>query len=499
MLLRLKSGRKFIWIAAAALIAAAAFRYFTQPTFWLDEAFVAVSLKAPSPGVIFAPLEYGQYFPRLYLAVIAALRQAFGYHIWALRLLPWLSFTAATLFWARLLVKRSQPIAAAGLFAAGLLAGSIFWLDQAIQLKQYTLDVLLALVPFLVGDALLERIFVRGERKTLLVALALPILFSYTYPMALGARLTGWYLYQGRARGWRLSRSAVFILAAAGALAMLCIWATDYRFNFKDSASYYSYWDECILRSRFKHGLPETARLIAKFFWGWHGRQPLVTAIVAPLQILGVYSVIRRWKNRTPDDHSWGARSLGSIVLIGGVLMASLIVNYPICAGRVTLFAQIHLQILAVEGTLFTLARWSRNRTAAVVSYALIGVVLFHSIRELVRFARAEPEENLRPAIAQINPEAANTVWVHPCSVAQVRSLPEPLPVGEVLLGSEKKVPPRGQRIWILWSHLGEESCRTRLEQLQEQAVFWETVHTGPGRGLALAEFEARTEKQKAQ
>ncbi len=192
-----------------------------------------------------------------------------------------------------------------------------------------------------------------------------------------------------------------------------------------------------------------------------------------------------------------GARSLGSVVLIGGVLLASLLVNYPTCAGRVTLFAQIHLQILAVEGALFVLTRWNRNKAVAVVFYILIGVLLFHSIRELGRFARAEPEENLRPVIAQINSEAANAVWVHPCSVAQVRSLPEPLPVSEVLLGSEKKAPPRGQRIWVLWSHLGEESCRTRLEQLQEQAVFWETVHTGPGRGLALAEFEIKPERQK--
>jgi hypothetical protein len=492
-------GRLAVWISAAALIAAAAFRYFTQPTFWLDEAFVAISLKDPSTGVIFAPLEYGQYFPRLYLAAIAVLRAAFGYHIWVLRLLPWLSFTAATIFWARLLIKRSQQYWAAGLFAAGLLAGSIFWLDQAIQLKQYTFDVLLALIPFLVGDALLEKILAEGKRKPVLVALALPILFSYTYPMALGARLIGWYLYQGRARGWRLSKSAILILAAMAVLAMISLWATDYRFNFKDSASYFSYWDECILRSQMKHGFSETTRLIAKFLWGWHGRQPLVTAVVAPLQLLGAYSVIRRWKNRYRDDYLWGSRSLGSIVLIVEVLLASILVNYPICAGRVTLFAQIHTQILAVEGALFVLTRWNRNKAVAAVFYILLGVVLFHSIRELARFVRAEPEENLRPVIARINAEEANTLWVHPCSVAQVRSLPEPLPVGEVLLGSEKRVPPRGQRIWILWSHLGEETCRTRLEQLREQAVFWETVHTGPGRGLALAEFEARPERQKAQ
>src|SRR5918999_422110 len=174
MLQALKSGRLFIWISAAALIAAAAVKYFAQPTFWLDEAFVAVSLKNPSPGVIFARLEYGQYFPRFYLAAIALLREAFGYHIWVLRLLPWLSFIAATLLWARLLVKRSRQHAAASLLSAALLAGAILWLEQAVQLKQYTFDVLLALAPFLIADDLLEKNLVEGERKPLLLALALP-------------------------------------------------------------------------------------------------------------------------------------------------------------------------------------------------------------------------------------------------------------------------------------------------------------------------------------
>ncbi|HJQ70853.1 MAG TPA: hypothetical protein VKA70_17900 [Blastocatellia bacterium] len=482
----------FIWISAAALIAAAAFRYFADPTFWLDEAFVAVSLKNPSPDVLFAPLEYGQYFPRLYLAAIAALRETLGYRMWVLRLLPWLSFIAATILWARLLVKRSKPAATAGLFAASLLAGSIFWLDQAVQLKQYTLDVLLALIPFIVGDELLEKLFARGERKPLALALVLPIVLSYTYPMALGARLLGWYLSRGRAGRWRLNKSTVVITAVVFALTIVSIWATDYRFNFKDSASYFFYWDNCILRSRLAHGFGETTRLIAKFLWGWHARQPMVTAVVAPLQIVGVYSVIRRWKRREQSDSEWGSRSIGSILLIGGVMLASLVANYPICAGRVTLFAQIHLQVLAVEGALFVLARWDRNRAVAVASYVLIAVILFHSVRQLARFVRAEPEENLRPVIALIDRQAADTVWVHPCSVVQVRSLPDPLPAGEVLLGSEMRVPPSGRRVWIIWSHLGEESCRARLEQLQQQAGFWETVHTGPGRGLALAEFGTR-------
>src|SRR5215216_1248061 len=139
-----------LWMAAAAIIFAGAMRYAMQPSFWLDEAFVAVSLRSPTLHTIFSQLEYGQFFPRIYLLAIAALREFFGYTIWVLRLLPFLSFVLATLLWARLLAKRALVFAVLNLMAAALLIGASFWLDQAIQLKQYTFDVLLALIPFLI-------------------------------------------------------------------------------------------------------------------------------------------------------------------------------------------------------------------------------------------------------------------------------------------------------------------------------------------------------------
>jgi hypothetical protein len=145
---RLQAGQRFVWIAAAAALVAGFARYAQQPTFWLDEAFVAVSLRNPSFNVIFAPLEYGQIFPRIYLACIAVIRELLVYRIWALRLLPMLSFAAGTLFWALLLAKRSSKHLVLGLLGGGLLIGSSFWLEQSIQVKQYTLDVMLSLAEF---------------------------------------------------------------------------------------------------------------------------------------------------------------------------------------------------------------------------------------------------------------------------------------------------------------------------------------------------------------
>ncbi|HKS40656.1 MAG TPA: hypothetical protein VJX74_08555 [Blastocatellia bacterium] len=501
---REKLGRLALWAAAFAVIVAGAMRYVAQPSFWLDEAFVAVSLREPSPQIIFAQLEYGQYFPRLYLACIAAIRELFGYHIWPLRLLPFLCFVIATVFWARLLEKRSRHLATLALFGAALLVGTSFWLDQAIQLKQYTFDVLLALIPFLISDEFFKETIVDGKRKTLLIALALGCLLSYTYPFAIGARVLGWYLHRGRREGWHVKTSAVIMLAVAMTLGLITVWLTDHRFNFNDRAAYLAYWNDCILSSCFEQGVGLAARLITKFLWGWHGRQPPVTAGMVILQILGIYWVIKRWKARDKtEDASWGSRSMGSIILLFGVILASGLVDYPICGGRTVLFTQIHTQILALEGALFILSFSNRRRAVESLMALFILVVFIYSGRAYINYVRSESAENLMPMLSLIKPDIANTVWVHPCSVAQVRALPEPLPVEQVLFGREAKgaklerrstgteiaAPQPGQKAWIIWTHLSGEFCRKPLEQIRNQARSWQIIHEGPDRGLALAEF----------
>lgn len=499
-----KLGRIALWASALAVVIAGAMRYFAQPSFWLDEAFVAVSLHEPSPQIIFAQLEYGQYFPRLYLGCIAATRELFGYHIWSLRLLPFLCFVTATAFWVRLLEKRSRRLATLALFSAALFVGVSFWLDQAIQLKQYTFDVLLALVPFVIPDQFFKEAFIDGKRKALLIALASGCFLSYTYPFAIVARVAGWYLHRGRREGWHIKASAVIMLAASMTLGLMIIWLTDHRFNINDRASYLEYWNDCILSACFKQGVGPSVRLITKFLWGWHGRQPPVTAGMVILQIFGIYWVIKRWKARDKsEDSSWGARSMGSIILLLGVILASGLLSYPICGGRIVLFTQIHTQILALEGALFISSFRNRNKIARGILAVFILTALVYSGRVYVHYIRSDSAEDLMPMLPLIKRDIANTVWVHPCSVAQVRALPESLPVEQVLFGKEAKgaklehkitgaeieAPQPGQKAWIIWTHMSGEFCRKPLEQIRSQARSWQIIHEGLDSGLALAEF----------
>jgi hypothetical protein len=357
--------------------------------------------------------------------------------------------------------------------------------------KQYSFDVLLALIPFFLGDKFYKEVLIDGKYRSRAIYLAIPCALSYIYPIALISRLLGWYMQQGRRDGWRLNRAASITLSLAMALGLVSIWLTDHRYNMQDQSAYLSYWNHCLLRPRFQEGGLSGLRLLCDFLWGWHrGRLlPVVVMMIAPLQLLGVYQIFKRWRNTSTEDIAWGSRSLGSLILLAGVILAGVVVQYPICASRLTLFAQIHLQILVLEGALFILTLSNRRKLGLLFLYACTGIVTLYSTHRYITFVREGSPENIRPMVSLIKPEIAETLWVHPCSVVQVQTWPEPLPVENVLFGKKQELPQPGQRIWVLWTHLGDDYCRESLEKLRSQALSWQVIDEGPGRGLVLAEY----------
>ena len=69
----------------------------------------------------------------------------------------------------------------------------VSWLEYSSAFKQYTFDVFVALLPFFVSEKSLKRCFQEGQDRWLCFALALPCALSYTYGIAVLARLAGWY------------------------------------------------------------------------------------------------------------------------------------------------------------------------------------------------------------------------------------------------------------------------------------------------------------------
>ncbi len=151
-------GRRRVTLAiaiatGAALVAIVAVRWLRDGSFWLDEASVAINLLAVAhPLDLLGPLPTGHSFPRLYLVPIALMERAFGFDTLLLRAWPFVFFLAGVAAWLRVVWLRVRDQPALMTLIAVLAFVPATWLVYGAMFKQYSLDVLLALLPFLLSD-----------------------------------------------------------------------------------------------------------------------------------------------------------------------------------------------------------------------------------------------------------------------------------------------------------------------------------------------------------
>jgi len=132
----------------------------------------------------------------------------------------------------------------------------------------------------------------------------------------------------------------------------------------------------------------------------------------------------------------------------------------------------------------------ARARKAVLLLFCLaITILMVYSVHRYVDFVRTEPPENIRPMLQLLDRDEANVVYVHPCSVAQVESLPDPLPVERVEFAAKRQLPQPGEKAWILWTNISDDYCHEWLDKAKARAFSWQVVHEGPGRGLAIAQY----------
>jgi len=238
--------------SAGLMLLIGAVRLLRDGSFWLDEASIAINLIQQSPVELLGPYLTGHSFPRLYLIPISGLMEAFGYHTLVLRLLPFLAFVGGVMAWTRLvhLRLRREPLLLALIVVLNLIPG--VWLAYSAMLKQYTLDVLLALTPFLLSDAFFDRRLRQGRERAALLCLPWLSLLSFTFVIPLVARVLGWYAW-ALARGRReLDVSAAAGFALSLALALAGLWLIDLRHT-ASTPQLFQFWGGCIPGESWAH------------------------------------------------------------------------------------------------------------------------------------------------------------------------------------------------------------------------------------------------------
>jgi hypothetical protein len=156
--------------------------------FWVDEWRVIYNLKFKTAAGLWGQLDFLQQFPRVYLSILKSFTQHFDYSYTALRVPSLIVGTFLIVFCYRLMNRLYRPADLNRfLFVMELISCSTFT-DYFVQIKQYTMDMLLSLVAIW---QLLELLKLKEREQTnkvrylvlCLTFLVVPF-FSYTYPVA---------------------------------------------------------------------------------------------------------------------------------------------------------------------------------------------------------------------------------------------------------------------------------------------------------------------------
>ncbi len=156
--------------------------------FWTDEWRLIYNLKFRSTASLWGPLDYTQQCPRVYLQAIKAFTGMFGYSYFSLRLPSFLVGTATIIFSYKLMNQLYKPDSVTRFILVFLVISSVTFTDYFVQVKQYTMEILLSIVAIWQMAAIIRignHLFPHKALYAVLCAsfFAAPF-FSYTYPIA---------------------------------------------------------------------------------------------------------------------------------------------------------------------------------------------------------------------------------------------------------------------------------------------------------------------------
>ncbi|MEE3328793.1 MAG: hypothetical protein VX252_15745 [Myxococcota bacterium] len=440
-------------------------RYLEDSSLWIDEAFIALTVKSASPWDLFGPVGMGHSFPRFYLLSIQGLTHLFGYETWVLRVLPLTFFLLATWLWFKLLFNRIFAFPVLMVLALFLNLLPVSWFEYSSAFKQYSFDVFLALLPFFVSDAALKACFRDGQHRWLALALTLPCALSYTYGISVLGRLVGWYGFALRDRLPRLDLASTALAAAGLLLGSLSLYFTDIRFM---AGSVYGFWEGATLASE---GSSFSGLLMQLIIGPYSGQQEVGHPTGVPraflyflvlVFLLGVARILMGSlrPNFAETGREWGSRSLGALAMLVGLLMASWLIRYPVATGRLTLFLLPFMQIILFEGFCFIHSRVGRLPRGAWISVALgilwIGCVAPSAIQTSARFIERENRDNIRSLEDQFRAAQELPIFTMPLLAPTVLATPHDFEASRFVTGPPIHEIPWGREIFIVDTHQGQ-------------------------------------------
>ncbi len=320
-------GLRLLWLIVAAGVLLRLSQWWTNRSFWLDEASVVLNLLDKNWRQLMGRLDYAQSAPPLFLWMEDFLLRQFGLHEWLLRLPPLLFGIGGLLLMARLAWRQLGPTVAPWIVAWFAFCSDLVW--HSVVLKQYSGDVFIALV-FL--EIALQSNITRRRRWWTLVCIATvaiwmsqPVIFIFG-----GVSLALWPRRQrGPVAGWIAGNMLVgasfalmyFFMRHQRVPGLMDFWQAD-------MADWSRPWTIPLWLGR------ETYRLLEV---PYKALGPLMALLV-------MWGIVRAWRD--------GRRRLLAVCLlpIALTMLAGLLRRYPYHGGRITLFLIPGIMLLGGYG-----------------------------------------------------------------------------------------------------------------------------------------------------
>ncbi|MFO0876255.1 MAG: glycosyltransferase family 39 protein [Gemmataceae bacterium] len=412
-------------------------QYAAMPSFWYDEAYLLVNVFDKSYRELAGTLRCDQAAPPLFLWALRGLYVWVGPSEWVMRLPAFVASVLALLVFFPLARKvAGEP---GWMWAVGFCAVSHHAMTHAVEVKPYTLDLLMGSLLLLMASGMLTAEADSPARNRwwagLLGVAWLGPWLSYPSVFLLGGAslalaMDAWEKKTRRAwLAWgSLNGLALLSVAAVGLLSA----------RHQRTRSLEEYWNHAFLDLSSVEGVvPWTLQYLVKV--GNYG----TTSLGIPLVLLGVVGVAGMWQR---------SRALALLVSapLGIAMVPNVLRLYPL-DDRLLFFATPCVWLSAAAGVSYIMGRL-RGRMAWVIGTALALLVVPGVVRAATYLVVVKPKAEFREAFGLVlqEEEVGDLWWV---------SHPE---VAEVYLGKERRClgandPPavvveagRGKRIWLV-------------------------------------------------
>jgi len=321
-------------------------QFAAHTSLWHDEAYIALNVLQKSYVGLLGPLDWQEAAPPGFLWLEKLAVESLGRSEYALRLAPLLAGLAGLVCFA-VLVRQACSSAAAACWAVVLMAASDKLIAQANETKQFTLDLLCAVV--------LAQLAVRGwhQRRTIATLLAWGAVGACSVWLSFASSFvfagTSLVLAARWARTWRWPERTTYVVANVMVLASFALLLASIQAQL--SSGLLSFWTRSFpdmsSASALIYWLARSLLGFFNYFW-----QPLGAALIL-LAALGGVSASRNARRAE-------LRVLVTPVLLA--LIASVFHRWPFGGNQHMTFAGPAVLVLVGEGLEHVRARLTRWR-----------------------------------------------------------------------------------------------------------------------------------------